>query len=80
MKRLIVGVGLGTVCVLLLMAGAQAQGVGASGGISGTIVDPSGALVPNGAAPNRPYRQCRALSLHIPAPLHLQRYRAGVWV
>ncbi len=34
------------VLCLLLAAGARAQGVGASGNISGTVLDPSGAVIP----------------------------------
>ena len=34
------------VCVLVATPGARAQGVGASGTINGTVVDPTGAVVP----------------------------------
>ena len=36
-----------TVCLLLAAGSAYAQGVGASGEITGTVMDPSGAVVPN---------------------------------
>ena len=34
------------VCLLLSASGAQAQGVGSSGDITGTVVDPAGAVLP----------------------------------
>lgn len=47
LKVVIGGVGLAMVYLLLLVSGALAQGVGASGGISGIVVDPSGAVAPS---------------------------------
>ena len=48
MKRLISLLGSGLLC-LLLFGGAHAQGVGSSGEIKGTVIDPNGAVLPNAA-------------------------------
>ena len=46
MKRLISLLGSGLLC-LLLFGGAHAQGVGSSGEIKGTVIDPNGAVLTN---------------------------------
>ncbi len=46
MKRLIHLLPAGSLCLLLLVSKAHAQGVGSSGDIRGTVTDPSGAVLP----------------------------------
>ena len=48
MKRFISLLGSGLLCLLLAVA-TQAQGVGSSGDIKGTVTDPNGAILPNAA-------------------------------
>ncbi len=46
MKSLVRFLGSALLCLLLLPSGGRSQGVGASGDVTGTVTDPSGAAVP----------------------------------